>query len=298
VKAWTPPRGAAPYFLTAATDWDEAEHPRGHDGKFIGKPEVLKAAEDAGKHFHDFGEHGPTQEQRDYIAAHADELPEVVTPAMLAFHKKLPPAVFAGIKDMPEYNPSASGDRSLIDAAPPAPVLENDFSRPPAVASPNLSSLQSALVDGYTSDKGNRLFNDGLRGKGPAPDAQDVAELDKAIEASEVTRGGTVYRGMSLDRPLAPGDLIADPAYQSVTTDPDVAREFAQFRATGKSENLVSSVLKPNGGHPVVLQMPLGKGSKALRGDSSVKELILPRGTMWRVTRVDAATGLTEVERA
>jgi hypothetical protein len=135
-----------------------------------------------------------------------------------------------------------------------------------------------------------------------------------------VVGDATVYRGIALPEGaigrLVPGATITDLGYMSTAawaaagemneetgfphmTDPKIiATEFAQLRATGSAGDLNPSGARVFGGTAVVLEIRLSDGQPCVRGDRSVGELVLPRGTSFTVlgTR-DDGTIVTEVSK-
>lgn len=162
----------------------------------------------------------------------------------------------------------------------------------------SLTQDERMSVDGYTSEAGNRVYNDPLRaGKSPS---NYHTSLDSAISKSSAARGGVVYRGLALpeNTDLSPGTEFTDPAYMSTTEDRNFAEAFAQMRATGVTpEGLNTDNMKVFGGKPVVMRIPVQQGDHMMRGDTSVKEIVLPRGQRYRVSSVDT-DGTVNLERA
>jgi 8-oxo-dGTP pyrophosphatase MutT (NUDIX family) len=157
----------------------------------------------------------------------------------------------------------------------------------PSIRSGSLTIAERMSVSGYTSESGNRIYNDELRNGNPGSDYV-YQDLDSAIGKSTVTSGGTVYRGIALPdaMKLETGTEFQDLGYVSTSSDKNVAREFADMRATGTSENLDAGSVKALGGTPTVMAIELPAGSHAMYGDRSVKEIILPRGTTFVVTGI------------
>lgn len=159
----------------------------------------------------------------------------------------------------------------------------------------SLTELERSAVDGYLTEQGNRLYNDSLRSGKDVPGL--VTELDSAIAKHVTTEERETFRGLSAPPGLKlnVGAVFTDPAYVSTTSDISLAKEFAQLRATGTSENLTTSFVKAIKGTPTIMVIKVPKGQAFMPGDSSVKENILSRGLSYRVTgrRTD---GTLEVE--
>lgn len=163
---------------------------------------------------------------------------------------------------------------------------------------PSLPYIEESAVDGYLTEHGNRLYNDTLRaGEEPTESHHD---LDRAISKHTAGNDGTLYRGIAVPDPsvFSPGTEFTDPAYMSTSEDRSFAEEFAKMRA-GKTadEQLSAGGAKVFGGKPVIMRVSVRKGDHLMRGDRSVKEVVLPRGQRYRVTSVDE-DGTVNVEKA
>jgi len=161
-----------------------------------------------------------------------------------------------------------------------------------------LTQAERMSIDGYTSEAGNRVYNDSLRaGQKPMAHHDD---LDSAISKHTADEDGVVYRGMALPEhlDLSPGTEFTDHGYMSTSEDRKIAEDFAHMRATGKTPAglLDADGAKVFGGKPVVMRIRVKKGDHAMRGDNSVKEIILPRGQRYRVTSADP-DGVVDLER-
>lgn len=159
-----------------------------------------------------------------------------------------------------------------------------------------LSTGERMSRDGYLLSDGNEFYNQGLRRGKLKPDDLGVVDLDNAISKFATKSDTVTYRGMAkpegLD--LSIGSQFEDLAYVSTTGDSNVAHQFAEFRVSGKSENINGNA-KPLGGEPVVMAINIPKGTNLMPGDSSVDEFILPRGLSFRVT-AQRPDGVLEVE--
>ena len=122
-----------------------------------------------------------------------------------------------------------------------------------------------------------------------------VDAMDKAIAASTLKEPKTVFRGMSWDEEapdwvtnIAPGDVIADKAYVSTSTNSGVSKLFTE----GESA-LLFEVKLPEGTHALDVD-----ADPDLAGGE--KEIILARGTKFKVTKVtpgdESNNYLTHVE--
>ncbi len=144
----------------------------------------------------------------------------------------------------------------------------------------------------YASTDAVWHVNNRLRGK-PSKDEgvwkgripEVTSRLDSALrKAPPLDRPVTVYRGVRKGTPfdrLKPGDSYSDKAYHSTSTRPDLAHQFtngAAFKADG-----------------VLLRITLPKGAKAGAIPSpfsaTEREMLLPRGSKFRVDRVVGSTG-------
>lgn len=146
-----------------------------------------------------------------------------------------------------------------------------------------MSQAQTMTLNGYMSPDGNEIFNGGLRAGNP--DDWAVEQLDAAIKTGELQNDSTLYRGMAMPADFNPavGDSFTDAAYTSTTTDPSVAAEFAEFRATGTSANLGTTNVA-DGLHPVLMKINAPAGTSAIHGDRSVSEIVISRDSAFKVT--------------
>ena len=131
-------------------------------------------------------------------------------------------------------------------------------------SSSSLGALRDYTGTGYVDS------NNGLR-TGKAPTAADK-NIDKAIASQTIDRKVVVYRGATKDFPtLSEGDSFKDDAFMSVSASEDVGLSFARGGV---------------GERRVLMKMNLPKGSNAAFIGSGESELILGRGTSFKVTSV------------
>lgn len=102
-----------------------------------------------------------------------------------------------------------------------------------------------------------------------------VRDMDSAIDKSRVQEDVVIYRGLNILANdlkrydlLTPGEEVVESAFTSFSGTSDQAGDFA------------------NNARGVIMRTVLPKGSKALYMDASENELVLPRGTRYRVVRV------------
>lgn len=161
----------------------------------------------------------------------------------------------------------------------------------------DLPDAQSSAVNKYIGGETERAINDGLRGIGGPPDTKtkrQIATMDKAVQATHLSAPTTLYRGIALRPPgftFKAGDTFTDSGFTSVSTSPDMAKEFADLAATGKSKIMDAETMGDMTGHtggtPAVMHLNLPAGQPMGPGDASVGEFILPRGTQYKVTSVN-----------
>lgn len=135
------------------------------------------------------------------------------------------------------------------------------------------SPSQRKAVEAYGAD-GYKSVNASLReGKKPsAKDAKVIAEMDGYMKSAKpLDEDVVVFRGGALPSGLRVGTEFSDAGFGSTSGDVDVATRFA---GTGKP----------------IMQIKIPKGAKALPfgaamgGGDFESELIVPRGTRYRVT--------------
>lgn len=137
-------------------------------------------------------------------------------------------------------------------------------------------------LEWYT-ETGHERINYGLRYPGWAGQEPDrrVKAIDRAFDmfGVEITKPVTVLRGIPAGGiELDEGMEFEDKAFVSTTTSKTIAQRFASgFRQSG-------------GG--VVLRINVPAGSRVLAGRGSEGELILPRGSRFRVRAKRGPTGL------
>jgi hypothetical protein len=158
----------------------------------------------------------------------------------------------------------------------------------PSLAVTNVSSGKRAqldhAVDAYIDPRGNSMINSELRaGKSDVP---FVRETDEALALSTASEQGTFYRGLAVHQAasdaLTPGKTFRELAYTSVTTNPAMARRFGEQRSAGMDPAIGPAAI---GGTPVILVITTPAGQHMIHGKASESELILPRGSSFRVDR-------------
>lgn len=134
------------------------------------------------------------------------------------------------------------------------------------------------------SGAGYSRMNEGLRsGNVPADLKPEVTALDRAISQAQLSEGTTVFRGMTSDPGLQPGDKVTDPAYASTSMDPNTAWSFANGHSSD-SERF------PPG---AVFRIDAPAGTPALGIWSGEHEVLLGRGTSYQVTGVSTMNTTT-----
>ena len=131
---------------------------------------------------------------------------------------------------------------------------------------------------------------------------ENINELDKAIESSELAQDITLMRGMygvpelaSLDNSSI-GKEIDSPSYWSTSSDEKIARQFTSSGGNAKNPSKDA----------VMLNIKMKKGQKALDvstlknelnpGTTNEKEMLLPRGTKFKVTGVSKKNGFSVLD--
>ena len=140
-----------------------------------------------------------------------------------------------------------------------------------------------STVNDYTRTGYAKLNNDLRSGKTDSP---SVAKLDKIVSGSPVLPEGTVLyrgigeRGVSSMMNMKPGDTCNDKAFQSFSTNPNNSMQFTT-RATVEGEK---------GAHKVLLRAVTSGKEKGFVVGGGEHEIILPRGSGWKVVSNNAVT--------
>ena len=144
------------------------------------------------------------------------------------------------------------------------------------------AEARSDQVGNYTGT-GYLEINKNLRSDGPTTDAI-YAKMDKVIDESpELPRGTVMYRGVgehSAQRlmDMKPGDTCNDKAYQSFSTNPRVASTFTSY-TTNKGKR-----------DAVIIRAVSNGNQKGFVVGHAEHEIIMPRGTAWKVVSNNAVT--------
>jgi 8-oxo-dGTP diphosphatase len=186
----------------------------------------------------------------------------------------------------------ASSSRPLSLASPDHALVDK-----PSKPFVKLTDGEKNALDAYTRPitGGAEIWNPALRENDIQQLAAvqgDIAQVDSAISKSWAKKDTIAYRGMSLPAgmKLEPGHEFTDSAFGSVTDREEIAHDFAYARAGMASQagsHIVLSGMKTSAGTPALLKISIPRGYNLAKGDSGIKEHILPRGTRYRVTGID-----------
>ncbi len=156
---------------------------------------------------------------------------------------------------------------------------------------------RGAAIIKYISPSGNDVINGTLRKalpNGVIDDAgvtKTVSLLDKEEAKNTLTKPAVLWRGFAAPRSIlgkmTPGQEITDQAYVSTASDPGKAAMFAEMRSYGHAPGVVTTV-KPHGGKPVLMKITAPAGTHVFRGQVTLSEWVLPRGSRFKVTSVSA----------
>jgi hypothetical protein len=145
---------------------------------------------------------------------------------------------------------------------------------------------EHAQINGFLRDPDGPMTSrsDTTTGGMPLPVKQArVDNLDKAFSQDnmgvELTRDAKLYRGVQADRSidahpmskLEAGDEFTDLGFTSTSTNTAVTRDFIDRDARGESEGIQFNITAP-------------AGTTVIGGMDAEQELILPRGSKFRVT--------------
>lgn len=135
---------------------------------------------------------------------------------------------------------------------------------------------------------GYRRINEALR-KGTEP--PEAKALDSAIAKSTAEKQMVVYRGINSEAVagLKAGAVFIDRGYASTTTDHEIADGFAvngsAFGDKRPDAGALVRIIVPAGAHAMPVYEAMGWGTTGL-GANPEKEILLPRGSRFQVTRV------------
>lgn len=161
-----------------------------------------------------------------------------------------------------------------VDEAPDL-TPETSETQEKAVGESDLVSYASPLVDAERASAyaysltGYSIYNEYFRDGYPPLDGdgqQNVANLDAMLERSSTSEDMTVFRGIDLKGwydEFVPGMMLEDKAYYSSSVSLETAEKFAT--QNGK-----------NSGTPVVFELYLPKGSKAIDMRAAIAPLLTP----------------------
>lgn len=166
-------------------------------------------------------------------------------------------------------------------------------------AQPNaVQPADAAWVSSYTAN-GYKQINPYLRG-GAAYGAKDIADLavpalDRAIASGKTTEPVQVYRGINSPKlygmiakgTLSTGYLFGDNGYVSTSVVRRLARDFASNFGKQSSKPVLVTIRLPVGTPALVTQGFKDKAALKASGGSNEYELLLPRGSRFRVSAVE-----------
>lgn len=127
------------------------------------------------------------------------------------------------------------------------------------------------------------------RSSAPAPEAieQWTATLDRVMaRAPEIGRERVVWRGANLPR-FRVGEVFTDKGFVSTSSNRAVTQRFIDTHVEAGKEPILLRIVVPKTQRGVFMDEVLGKPEKWMgEGLKNESELLLPRGTTFRVTRV------------
>jgi hypothetical protein len=140
------------------------------------------------------------------------------------------------------------------------------------------------VVSDYTRLGYAKLNNDLREGK--SSDSKTVTHLDRIISDSpELPEGTVLYRGVGEKGVVSmynmkPGDTCNDKAFQSFSTSPNQALQFTTRK----------SIEGETGAHKVLIRAVTSGNQKGLVVGGGEHEVIMPRGSGWKVVSNNAVT--------
>lgn len=180
--------------------------------------------------------------------------------------------------DLRQYRANAPALRETVEARPsfnPSGLDAGDVFEDDVVGmytSGGHQPINQRLRYGGTSDAGPQYSDEAL------DEASEI--LARTIGRHETPDDVLTYRGMSgadFDGPLARNDWLQDKGFASTSTEREVAEGFA-------------------GADPWIMEIQVPKGTNALYIGGDEGELLMQRGTWFRVKKVDEATRTVTVK--
>jgi len=110
-----------------------------------------------------------------------------------------------------------------------------------------------------------------------------ISGIDKALQGTSTMSDGVVFRGVpaSAFDELKVGKVLTDPGYMSTSVNPSSALAFASY----EDEGVVLRLTVPAGSRALAVD---GLNTDSVLGES---EIILPRGTSMKITKIAEAEG-------
>jgi 8-oxo-dGTP diphosphatase len=146
---------------------------------------------------------------------------------------------------------------------------------------------EQRTITNYT--KPDNDVNHRLRHLDSAVNDRQVKALDKLVAARTFTEDATLYRGVvvtpALRESMKPGYSFTDQAYTSLSDKASAAKDFAEFRATGKQRE-GNLAYYPEGSTPALMLVHVRAGTHTAQGDEGLGEYITPRNMKFTVNGV------------
>lgn len=136
-----------------------------------------------------------------------------------------------------------------------------------------------------------------------------IEKMDAAFETNSLSEPCTLFRGISDDdgafASLKEGDTFSDAAFQSTTLNPIVAVNFAEGFEGGNTNPIVLRIHAKAGQPAIAADVIAGQyganvspnaEETSSQGFSVANEIVLPRGTGYRVRRFSTEDGIRFVD--
>jgi hypothetical protein len=187
-----------------------------------------------------------------------------------------------------QLQPGDSEEPEAASSILSSPFSSSSFTSYSKHSSP-VTWQEKSAIDDYTLPEIANSLNNGLRKGSSIPEDEELRkDLDSLMTKSTAAGDIVAYRGFAADpgKPFKVGDEFTDDGFTSTSLSQKWASEWASQTAGSKS-----------GSVPVVMQVVIPEGSHMTTGTDSAKELILDRGSKFKVVKADKSLITVEVSQ-
>lgn len=165
------------------------------------------------------------------------------------------------------------------------------------VTPPKSKTKPNPQIASYVDPGRNQKIQQALRSGEPLSvnDQFDIDKIDAYLAKGSVAEDGVLYRGVVFPDPPKVGSVMTDHGYTSVSTSEKIADDFARLRSGEDVAGYVTEGVQTFEGTPYIMTIRVRAGQIVNSGDPFVQEMVLPRGTSFRVVSVDGNRITVEV---